>query len=230
LLDLDRQMTRSPDRQMKLVVFDLDGTLVDSLQDLAESANDLLSECGAPRLPQETVGLLVGDGAATLVAKTFAVAGIPQPPDALVRFLELYNARLLRFTKPYPGIPDVLDMLSRRVTLAVLTNKPLAATRAILDGLNLSRFFSHDLVVGGDGPFPRKPDPAGLLHLVATVNVTPDQTLLVGDSVFDWRTAAAARTRGALARYGFGFRGVALEELDGSALLLDRPLDVLNAL
>jgi phosphoglycolate phosphatase len=223
-------MTRSPDCQLKLVVFDLDGTLVDSLQDLAECANDLLAECGAARLSQETIGSLVGDGAATLVAKTFATAGLPQPPGALARFLELYNGRLLRFTRPYAGVPDVLDALSQRVTLAILTNKPLASTRVILDGLDLSRFFSRDLVIGGDGPFARKPDPAGLLHLSASVVVTPGETLLVGDSVFDWRTAVAARTHSALARYGFGFQTVPLDALGESVLVLERPLDLLKAL
>ena len=213
---------------MKLVVFDLDGTLVDSLRDLAESANDLLSECGARRLSQETVGLLVGDGAATLVAKAFNTAGSPQPPGALGRFLELYNRRLLRFTKPYPGVPEVLEALTERVQLAVLTNKPLASTLTILDGLALSRFFHAGRVIGGDGPFPRKPDPAGLRHLMAHVSVDGEQTLLVGDSVFDWRTAVAARARAALARYGFGFRSVPLDELAGSAILLDQPSDLLK--
>ena len=215
---------------MKLVVFDLDGTLVDSLQDLAEAANDLLGECGAARLSEDTVGSLVGDGAATLVAKAFAVASIQQPPGALARFLELYNARLLRFTKPYPGVPELLDALSRRVQLAVLTNKPLGPTRVILDGLDLGRFFPRDFVIGGDGPFPRKPDPVGLLHLVTQANVEPDQACLVGDSVFDWRTAVAAHTRGALVRYGFGYRSVPASEVDGSVLLLDEPGDLLKAL
>jgi len=214
---------------MKLVVFDLDGTLVDSLQDLAEAANDLLSECGARRLSPETVGLLVGDGAATLVAKAFNTAGVPQPAGALGRFLELYNRRLLRFTKPYPGIPEVLAALAGRVQLAVLTNKPLASTRTILNGLGLSRFFETGCVIGGDGPFPRKPEPAGLRHLMTQANVHGEQTLLVGDSIFDWRTAVAARARAALARYGFGFRSVPLEELDASVLLLDQPSDLLKS-
>lgn len=215
---------------MKLVVFDLDGTLVDSLQDLAESANELLQECGAAQLSQETVGSLVGDGTATLVAKAFAASGTAPPPVALSRFLELYNRRLLRFTKPYPGIPEVLNALSKRRELAVLTNKPLASTRTILDGLGLSRFFDPDHVIGGDGPFPRKPDPSGLRHLVALAGVDPADTLLVGDSVYDWRTAVAAGARGAIARYGFGFLTLPLDELDASALLLDRPLDLLTAL
>jgi phosphoglycolate phosphatase len=223
-------MTRSPDRQMRLVVFDLDGTLVDSLRDLAESANDLLAESGAPRLSQEAIGLLVGDGAATLVAKAFAAAGVPQPSGALARFLELYNSRLLRFTAPYPGIPELLEALSGRMRLAVLTNKPLTATNAILDGLDLTRFFDRADVIGGDGPYPRKPDPSGLLHLVSQARAVPGETVLVGDSIFDWRTAVAAGTRAALARYGFGFRGLSIDGLDVSVTLLDRPLDLLSVL
>src|SRR5262249_30919420 len=101
---------------------------------------------------------MVGDGAATLVARVFLTSHLPQPPDALARLLALYNSRLLRFTKPYDGIPELLASLAPRTTLAVLTNKPLAAARVILEGLALSHFFTSR-VIGGDGPFPRKPSP-----------------------------------------------------------------------
>src|SRR5439155_11512129 len=133
----------------------------------------------------------VGDGAATLVARVFAAAGLPQPADALREFLAFYNSRLLRFTRPYAGIPELLDTLQRRTTLAVLTNKPLAATCAILEGLSLSTYFANR-VVGGDGPFPRKPSPDGLAHLIAEAGASPVHSVLVGDSVIDWRTAHAA--------------------------------------
>src|SRR6185436_11035492 len=98
-------------------------------------------------------------------------------------------------TRPYPGMREALDRLAARVphvSLAVLTNKPLAATKAILTGLDLARYFDDAAVVGGDGPFPRKPDPAGLQFLGSRLGVSPAETVLVGDSIVDWRTARNA--------------------------------------
>ena len=158
----------------RLIVFDLDGTLVDSRQDIAESANATLVACGAQPLSEDAIGRMVGDGAPMLIARAFAAAGVEPPPDALDRFLTIYDDRLLSHTRPYHGIPELLDQLARRASLAVLTNKPLAATRRILEGLDLSRYFPPDRMVGGDGPFPRKPDPAGLAHLMASAGVAPD--------------------------------------------------------
>src|SRR5437899_9048507 len=137
--------------RFSLVVFDLDGTLVDSRRDIADSANALLVACGAPPLPEDDVGRMVGDGAAVLVARAFAAAGHPQPSDALDQFLTIYHDRLLQHTRPYEGMIDLLRALHRRVSLAILTNKPLEPTRQILAGLDLAQFFSDDAVVGGDG-------------------------------------------------------------------------------
>jgi phosphoglycolate phosphatase len=187
-----------------LIVFDLDGTLVDSRRDLAEATNALLGEAGAPPLSVEAIGRMVGEGAARLVARAFAAAHREAPAGALERFLELYDERLLGHTRPYDGIPDVLAELAARSRLAVLTNKPLAATRRLLDGVGLAPFFRPGAVLGGDGPWPRKPDPAGLLALAAQAQVPPPATILVGDSVIDWRTARNAGTAVCLARYGFG--------------------------
>jgi phosphoglycolate phosphatase len=208
-----------------LIVFDLDGTLIDSRRDLAESANELLEQCGAPPLAEDAIGRMVGDGAATLVARVFVASNLPQPSDALARFLALYNSRLLRFTKPYDGIPELLASLAPLTTLAVLTNKPLAATRTILDGVALSHFFNNR-VVGGDGPFPRKPSPEGLDHLISDARAEPATTLLVGDSVIDWRTAHAAGAASCVARYGFGFDGFPVELLEETDRQIDRPAEL----
>jgi len=212
-----------------LVVFDLDGTLVDSRRDIAESANALLEECGCAPLAEEAIGGMVGDGAAMLIARAFDAADCAMPADALARFLRIYDTRLLRFTRAYEGIPELLGVLVSKYTMAVLTNKPLQATRAILDGVQLTRYFG-DRVLGGDGPHPRKPDPSGLLGIADRTSVAPAQTIMVGDSLVDLRTAHAAGARACMARYGFGFHGPILEELDRVDLLIDHPLDLLTFL
>ena len=198
---------------LRLFVFDLDGTLIDSRRDIAEAANELLVSYGAATIAEDDIGRMVGDGAATLVIRALQAAGIERPPDALERFLAIYDQRLLNHTRPYEGVPEVLEALGRDAALAVLTNKPIAATRRILDGLALSRYFSPTAVIGGDGPFPRKPDPSALLHLAAQAAADPLDTIMVGDSAIDWRTAHAAGTRVCLARYGFGFGSIPIQDL-----------------
>ena len=172
---------------------------------------------------------MVGDGAALLIARAFAAAKCPKPSDALERFLQVYNERLLRFTRAYAGIPELLDALSARGTLAVLTNKPLAATRTILEGCGLSAHF-EDRVLGGDGPLPRKPDPSGLRSLMKRAGTPPGRTLMVGDSFVDLRTARSAGTRACVARYGFGFSGIPVGELNDDDWVIDHPLELATTL
>jgi phosphoglycolate phosphatase len=165
---------------------------------------------------------MVGDGAAMLIARAFEASGITKPADALERFVVLYHERLLDHTRPYPGMIETLEVLRQRSRLAVLTNKPRRATLAILDGLELTRFFSPDAIVAGDGPFPRKPDPSGLEHLRNAAAAASDETLLVGDSIIDYRTARAAGTAICLARYGFGFNALSAN----GSLPDDGPIDL----
>ena len=172
---------------------------------------------------------MVGDGAALLIARAFAAANCPKPPDLLERFLRAYDERLLRFTRPYEGIPELLDTLSARGTLAVLTNKPLGATRTILEGCGLSAHFD-DRVLGGDGPLPRKPDPSGLLLLMKRVGMSPDRTLMIGDSGVDLQTARNAGAHACMARYGFGFAGIPAGMLHDDDRVIDHPLDLATAL
>jgi phosphoglycolate phosphatase len=200
-----------------LFVFDLDGTLVDSSRDLADSANALLTAYGAPVLPDARIIEMVGDGAAKLVERAFVAAGLPSVPDeALPTFLKLYDARLLNHTRPYPGVLEMLEASLEQGTLAVLTNKPLAPARRILDGLGLLGFF--EAVIGGDGPYPRKPDPEGLRSLVAA---RPGEgAVLVGDSRVDRETARAAGIPFCFAQYGFGGAG------EPGELAIDHPRDL----
>jgi phosphoglycolate phosphatase len=212
----------------RLFVFDLDGTLVDSRRDIADAANALLVSYGAAPIPEERIGGMVGEGAATLVARAFEASGVERPADALSRYLALYDERLLNHTRPYKGISALLETLGTRASLAVLTNKPIASTRRILDGLDLARHFPPDAVLGGDGPFARKPDPAALLHLVANAKATAEATVMVGDSAIDWLTARAAGTRVCLARYGFGFDSLPLHELAPGDRVIAAPLELLS--
>jgi phosphoglycolate phosphatase len=222
-------MTELRHSSTHLVVFDLDGTLVDSRRDIADSANDTLVAYGAGPLSEEAIGRMVGDGAPVLVARAFAAAGAEKPADALDRFLTIYDERLLDHTKPYPGIPNVLSELSTRARLAVLTNKPVEPTRRILDGLDLTRYFGPNWVVAGDGPFARKPDPAGLQHLISSAGTSAGATVLVGDSAIDWQTGLRANVKVCVARYGFGGDGF-VESLPTDAWAIDSPGELLDHL
>jgi len=210
-------------------VFDLDGTLVDSRRDIAESANAVLEACGGTPHSEEAIGGMVGDGAARLIARAFAAANVPLPADALQQFLRIYDSRLLRHTVAYEGMTQLLDTLAGRGTLAVLTNKPIGATQAILDGLGLAPYFGG-LVLGGDGPHPRKPDASGLRQLMERTGSAAGRTLMIGDSVVDFRTAVAAGTRACVCRYGFGHHDFPIAELRPSDAVIDHPLALLTAL
>jgi phosphoglycolate phosphatase len=188
----------------RLIAFDLDGTLVDSRRDLADSANQLIDELGGHALSEEAIGSMVGEGAALLVRRALDAAGLGEHPEGLPRFLDIYDTRLLNHTRLYDDIADVIARARAHARLTVLTNKPTRPSVRILDALGLLSFF--DEVVGGDGPHPRKPDPAGLLAMMASAGTTADQTLLVGDSPIDQETARRADARCCLVSYGFGYR------------------------
>jgi phosphoglycolate phosphatase len=185
----------------RLIAFDLDGTLIDSSRDLAESVNELLIDLGARPLPQETVTRMIGEGAKVLVRRALAASGIPEDPAAIDRFLTIYDRRLLDHTRPYEGIPDVVRAARQHARVAVLTNKPLAPSEKVLAGLGMRELF--DDVVGSGGPYPRKPDPTALFALMKRAGATPERTLMVGDSRIDYETAKSAATRCCLVGYGF---------------------------
>ena len=189
----------------RLVVFDLDGTLVNSRADLVSSANDMLAAFGRPPLADAMLASFVGDGAKMLVARALAAAGVPADRlgAALARFLEIYNGRLVETTRPYEGIPELVTRAaSLGAQMAVITNKPEAPSLAILTHFDLAPAFRW--VVGGDSRFPRKPDPASLNWVIAEAATDPAHTLFVGDSEIDAATARAAGARFCLAAYGFG--------------------------
>jgi phosphoglycolate phosphatase len=186
-----------------LIAFDLDGTLVDSRLDLAETANEMLARYRGGPLPVDTVAGYVGDGARQLVIRTLEGAGVPAVlEDALAAFLDIYSRRLLNHTRPYSGILEAVRSMEGTARLGVVTNKPEAFSREILAAFGLAQTF--EWVIGGDSPFGRKPDPAGLRHVMEAAGVSPDHTLFVGDSRVDVETARRAGTKVCVAAYGFG--------------------------
>ncbi len=201
------------------IAFDLDGTLVDSVGDLAASASELVTSLGGRSLSKDEVAQMVGEGASLLVRRALAAAGLnPDTAGALARFLEIYDRRLLDTTVPYDGVADMLLMASRRARLSVVTNKPLGPSRRILEALGLAGYF--DLVTGGDGAHGRKPDPAGLRAAAADAG----QVMLVGDSPIDYQTSHAAGSAFAWARYGFGAQRFAVSP--PTSYVLERPSDL----
>jgi phosphoglycolate phosphatase len=184
-----------------ILVFDLDGTLIDSARDLAASIGEMLESYGADPLPLSEVIAMVGEGAPVLVRRALARAGLrPGVDDALARFLKIYDRRLMDHTVVYPGMSESLALAIRRGPLAVLTNKPLGPSIGILEALQLRGFFTR--VIGGDSEYGRKPDPAGLLALQA---LAPDDRLvMIGDSPADWQVAVNANCPFVFARFGFG--------------------------
>jgi phosphoglycolate phosphatase len=185
----------------RLIAFDLDGTLIDSSRDLADSVNELLGELGAAPLPLEDVTRMIGEGAKVLIRRALAASGIPEDAKAIARFLEIYDRKLLDHTVPYQGILDIVRVARKHARVAVLTNKSLAPSEKVLAGLGMRDLF--DDVIGSDGPYPRKPDPAGLRALMERAGATPERTLMVGDSRIDYETARSAATRCCLVAYGF---------------------------
>jgi phosphoglycolate phosphatase len=186
----------------RLIALDLDGTLVDSRRDLTDAANQLVEELGGAALSEEAVGRMIGEGAAVLVDRVLAAAGVTGRAGTLARFLDIYDSHLLDNTLPYPGVANALRAARAHGRVAVLTNKPAAAAGRILEVLGLRGLL--DEVVRGDGPYPRKPAPASLFALMRGAGSTPASTLLVGDSAIDLHTARAAGSRCCIVRYGFG--------------------------
>jgi phosphoglycolate phosphatase len=215
-------------KRTRFAIFDLDGTLVDSRRDLADSANAMLAGYGAAPMASEQIVSMIGYGAGTLVRRVLSAAALDVSLDeALPRFLSAYEERLTAHTLPYRGVPELLERLhALGIPMALLTNKPLEQTTSILSAFKLSKFFQW--LVGGDGPWPRKPSPDGLRYLMRQASVGPSETVLIGDSSIDLQTARNAGVRICLARYGFGFADVPRDVLVGNELLADSPSEIIQ--
>ena len=189
----------------RLLVLDLDGTLVDSSRDIAASVNATLQRLrpGTAAIPLERVLGFVGEGARLLIERSLAHAGLALPVDeVLAVYLDCYRERLLDTTRLYPGIAEALAALGPDgPALAVLTNKPGDMSRTILEGLGVAARFAR-ILGAGDVP-ARKPDPAGLVALLAELGIAAADAWMVGDSATDVETGRAARVRVAGVTWGF---------------------------
>lgn len=185
----------------RAVVYDLDGTLVDSRADLCDAVNATLLRLGLGTLAGSRVLTFVGEGAELLVRRALAAAAGSDArlEEAMPVWREEYAGRLLSKTRPYPGVVELLRGPPR--ARAVLTNKPGGFARAIVEGLGMMPFFAR--VVGGDDA-PKKPDPQGLLALCTELGAAPSETLLVGDSLVDVRTGRAAGVPVCTVTWGLG--------------------------
>ena len=187
-----------------LLVFDLDGTLVDSAPDLRAALNRLLHEHGRAPLSLAQVRRMIGDGVPALVTRALAESGLDTAAaaDAVARFLELCEADAVRLTRPYPGVPATLAALRRRgYRTAICTNKPQHATLTVLNGLGLDALF--DGVAGGDCFAVKKPDPGHPLGLIHGLGGSAQAAAMVGDNENDAAVAHAARLPLVLMRYGY---------------------------
>jgi phosphoglycolate phosphatase len=207
-----------PHERLKLLVFDLDGTLIDSAQDLCNSVNAALGHVGCEPLPDPVIAGFVGNGVPLLVRRSLAYnngGNLDQVDETLQArtqafFLDYYREHKLDFTYAYEGVLESLKALrdlhdapggSPRI-MAVLTNKPVRPSKGICEGLGLAGYFLH--IYGGDSFKTKKPDPLGLRTLMEEAGARPEETVMIGDSKVDVQTARNAGTWSIGCAFGFG--------------------------
>src|SRR5580658_9656470 len=204
-------------RSIQLVIFDLDGTLIDSRLDLVHSVNAALRHIGRPELPDDVIASYVGDGAPVLIQRALGVEAARGEvvDETLVRkglefFLSYYRAHKLDHTTVYAGIPETLAAIQQSSNggpngtprkMAVLSNKPVVPSRAIVEALGLGRFFSQ--IYGGNSFASKKPDPEGARKLLEEYGVQPQQAAMIGDSHVDVSTGRNAGMVTVGVTYGF---------------------------
>ena len=211
-----------PPESIKLLIFDLDGTLIDSRTDLANSVNGMLRHFGRPELPLEVIATYIGDGAPMLVRRAL---GDPTDErflkEALEYFLSYYREHKLDTTTVYRGVVEALNAMRDGRHMAVLSNKPVNPSRAIVDALGLGGFFAQ--VYGGNSFPTKKPDPMGALALLREFEVNADEAMIIGDSSNDVLTGRNCGMWTCGCAYGFSPQTLLQAPPD---VLVDRPSEL----
>ena len=204
------------------VLFDLDGTLLDTLPDIHAAANDLRRDFGLTDLPREAIASYIGRGIPNLVKRVLAasmeIAEGPPPADALASFRGHYERENGRNVRCYPGVIEGLEMLKAKgIPMAVITNKAEAFTLPLLEMTGLAGYF--DVVIGGDVLPKNKPDPMALVWACGRIGVSPAHALFIGDSINDLKAGRAAGCPVILLPYGYN-EGGDVHDLDCDAIVL----------
>ena len=188
-------------RKISLIVYDFDGTLVDTLFDIADAVNLSLNELGLRTLSRATIRKYVGKGGERLMAQSIDGTGYTDLPRAVELFRRHYSENLMNHTRFYPSGREILDHF-RDKKQAICSNKPEDFVRRILESLKSLDYF--DAILGGDSVESKKPDPEGLLHLLDRFQCSPEMAVLVGDSPVDIETGKRAGVYTCIVNYGFG--------------------------
>ena len=212
---------------MKAYIFDLDGTLIDSLDDLADAVNLMLKQHGYPQQPREVFPKYIGDGVQKLVERALpeSVRSEENIKTCVIDYQAHYSNTWNVKTKPYEGIMDMLaELRSKGAKLAVLSTKPHKFTL-----LCCAHFFpegTFDMVLGQRASVPRKPDPAGAIEIAEAFNLKPDECCYIGDSGIDMETATRAGMLAVGVRWGF--RGEEELKANGARVLISSPAELLS--
>jgi len=209
----------------RALISDLDGTLLDTLEDLADSVNAALARLGLPHREIDAYKYFIGDG-----RRALALRALPKDrrdeatiDSLLVRIGEEYERRWMNHTKPYEGIPRLLDTLTARgVRMAILSNKLHGYTEAVVS--KLLPDWSFEFVLGESPSTPRKPDPSGAMHIVERMGIEPGECLYIGDSGVDMQTATAAGLYPVGVLWGFRTADELLS--NGAKALVEKPADI----
>ncbi len=195
-------MTTPDFSSVRALIFDLDGTLIDSKRDLIYSVNAMLAEMGRAKLPEETISAYIGHGAPQLIASALGEGASQVDRDqALKFFLAYYDQHKMDSTRPYPGVTEGLARFDA-LPMAILTNKPVRISQRILRDLQLDKYFRA--IYGGNSFETKKPDPLGANTILREFVIQPAQAILIGDSEVDIQTARNAGMFAAAVNYGFG--------------------------
>lgn len=207
---------------MKLIIYDLDGTLVDTLQDIAQAANHMLAQLGLPPRREEEIRRYIGSGLHELVRRCLQTDDSRRIEQGATLYRAFYAQHLLDYSRLYPGAQTVLESFKAR-RQAVITNKPNPYSRQILEALGVASYFFK--LIAGDEEFPKKPDPASVQALMRAADAQPSETVLVGDSLIDIETGRQAGIVTVGIEHGFAENG----ELSSADLLVKNFSGLLEA-